>query len=578
MDDKNENLIPSPEENEVLPETKEEQPVKFETEGSTIFVKHEYNTKKPTENGWKKRIGMAGIALLLCLCIVAGVFLVVKLVPTNDNNDTLSVTSQESIPVITFNETVKEGSEETVGLTLGSTVLTNDTKITGAGIYNYYEEYAIMPYTEEVDKKVVTKWYIPGIDKDQVLSDELYEHVQTCLNVVATARMENTYASVEDYHKAYGVDDENCTRAFVANIGEGENEVEIEILVGKQIASRDGNYLKVSGDDTVYIVSSSYISNYDYLPSHFADLNMLTAIKETEENTKYFTTNNLSRFDYIKISGQALKGKSYEFGMSTDVSADYMPYVMTSPYRRPASEEFLENILAFASEGIVADGLYSFNATKENLEISGMNDPSCVIEVKIGDYNFELTIGGLMTEGDTGLSAMIKGKKQIFKIDAETLDFVDPDITSMFNYNFIMENIYEIDSVTFEVASGKHTFDLTHTKRDGNNNAYDTKVEYKGKTMSDTSFKALYQRVLLLSMLSFVIEEERTEPELTIKFKYIGDYKDRVVEFTQSPRDNYHYVAWIDGVPLGEVLKSSVTDITQNLDIYVNGGIVKTPL
>ncbi len=576
MDDRNENLTPSPEEVEqVTPETKavEEPQVKFETEGSTIFVKHEYNTKKPSKNGWKKRIGIAAISLLLCVCIAVSVFLVVKLVPTPDSGTESmpSAASQEAIPVIS----IKTEGENT-GVILGAdTVLTKGVEIKTAGIYNFYENYTIDSYE---DDKGAKKWHILGIDKDQTLSDELDSHVKKCLNITAIAKMENTYSSVEAYHNAYGLNDEECTRAFLALIDDGTEEgYEIEILVGMQTASKDSNYLKVSGDDTVYIVSSSYIMYYDYLPKDFADLNMLNKIEETKDNGDYFTTGKLSRFDYINISGGVLNGKSYKFGMSTDVSADYMPYVMLSPYRRPASEKFLENILEFASNGIQADGLYTFNATAENKEKCGMNDPSCVIEVKIDDYYFKLTIGGLMQEGNTGLSAMINGKKQIFMIDAKTLDFIDPDITSMFNYNFIMENIYEVESLTFKNETGTHTFKLKHTPMDNNPNAFTTAVTYKGKNVSDTSFKALYQRVLLLSLLSFVIEEEKTEPILTVTFEYSGDYKDRVVEFTQSPRDNYHYVAWIDGVPLGEVLKASVTDITTNLSNYVAGGAVPAP-
>ena len=58
---------------------------------------------------------------------------------------------------------------------------------------------------------------------------------------------------------------------------------------------------------------------------------------------------------------------------------------------------------------------------------------------------------------------------------------------------------------------------------------------------------------------------------LTVKFDYIADGAPKVVEFTESPDDIYHYVAWVDGTPLGEVLRSSVTDIADCLDKYLSG-------
>ncbi len=575
MNDENEILNQSDNENENLSQNKEPE-VKFETEGSTIFKKHEYNTKKPAKSGWTKRFVIAGVSLLLCVCIGLGAYIINKEIEVKDNTSSiLSVTEQENIPVVVFNDSSTDGN---TGLTVCGKNLTKNTNVTGAGVYNYYEEYAIMPYTVKTEKGTVTKWYVPGIDKDQVLSDELYDHVLNCMNIYATAKMENKYTSVEEYHKTYGVDDENCTRAFVATIGEGDSKVDLEIIVGKQVATRDGNYLRVVGDDTVYIVPSTYIANYDYLPSHFADLDMLSAIKETTKNSKYFTNNKLSRFDYIKISGKMLKGKTYEFGLSADASADFMPYVMTSPYLRPANEAYLENVLNLASSGIKANGLFSFSATAENMKTCGLDDPNCVIEAKIGEYYFKLTVGGILSEGSTELTAMINGKKQIFSLDVETFDFISSDISQMFNQNFIMEDIVELKSVTFKNASGQHKYNLTSTLREGTTGTYDIKVEYKGKTVSESSFKALYQRVLLLSLLSFVTEEEKITPELTITFEYVGNYKNKVVEFTQSPRDSYHYVAWVNGVPFGEVLKTSVADITDNLERFVQGGVVNSPM
>jgi hypothetical protein len=76
--------------------------------------------------------------------------------------------------------------------------------------------------------------------------------------------------------------------------------------------------------------------------------------------------------------------------------------------------------------------------------------------------------------------------------------------------------------------------------------------------------------VLLLSLLSFATEAEKTDTLVSITFDYIEGGK-KIVEFTQSPNDAYHYIAWVDGVPLGEVLTSNITDIADNLHKYLNG-------
>ncbi|MBO5908435.1 MAG: hypothetical protein J6Q67_01420, partial [Clostridia bacterium] len=62
---------------------------KPETPQSTIFVKHEYNTKKPVKNGGSKRILICVISLVLCIAIAGGVFLINRFLP-NDEEGTSS--------------------------------------------------------------------------------------------------------------------------------------------------------------------------------------------------------------------------------------------------------------------------------------------------------------------------------------------------------------------------------------------------------------------------------------------------------------------------------------------------------
>lgn len=557
---------------------------------STIFVKHEYNTKKPARNGGRRRVLVCVLSVVLCIAIAASVVLVVNLIPNPNDaaSSTPSSAGSLSFSILSADDIIKSSFVDVDGQSVEV-----ESNVSGVGMYNYYGEYSLLPYYEKAEPKdetdtssdassasssgsektylYDTKWYINGISPELTLTKTIARHIRTCLNLSATKKLENTFGSVDEYHAYYGIDDP--TRVFSVEFNDGTKT--LEIRVGKQIATGDGNYLTVSGDDTVYIVSSDYISNYDYLPVNFADKTMVEKIEKTDDNASYFGNNDkLARFDYIKLSGSAVGDREIVFNMSTGSSADYMPYMMTVPYRRPASESFIENILNFASAGLDADTLYSFNCTDENFKACGFDRPNCVIELKAGDYHFKLTVGSLMGEGSDALSVLVDGKKQIFSLSTKMLDFVTPDITKMFNQNFIMEDIYKLSDVTLADATGSYTFHLKHTPQSGNETAYDTVVTLNGSETDTKSFKMLYQRVLMLSLLSFTTEAEKTEPVLTVKMKAIADGSEKLIEFTESPNDIYHYIAWVNGVPLGEVLKSSVADVVTNLDIYVKGGEV----
>lgn len=579
------------EENKTAPENETAVPNTAENKESapqsTIFVKHEYNTKKPAKHGGRKRILICVLSVVLCIAIAASVVLVVNLIPNpNDaTNSTPSSLDDPSFEILSADNVIKPSVVEVDGQNVEV-----ESNISGVGVYNYYGEYSILPYYEKAEPKgesdtsssdsssaqektylYDTKWYINGISPELTLTKTIASRIRASLNISATKKLENTFGSVEEYHAYYGIDDP--TRVFRVEFNDGTEPLEIK--VGKQIATADGNYLTLSGDDTVYIVSSDYISNYDYLPVNYADKTIIEKIEKTDDNASYFGTDNkLARFDYIKLSGSAVGDREILFNMSTGSSAEYMPYMMITPYRRPAREGFIEEILAFGTSGLDADTLYSFNCTDENFKACGFDQPNCVIELKAGDYYFKLTVGTLMGEGSSALAVIVDGKKQIFSVSTAMLDFVTPDITKMFNQNFIMEDIYKLSDVTLADSTGSYTFSLKHTPQSGNETAYDTVVTLNGKETDTQSFKSLYQRVLMLSLLSFTTEAEKTTPVLTVKMKAIEDGTVKTIEFTESPNDMYHYIAWVDGVPLGEVLKSSVTDVVTNLDTYVNGGTV----
>lgn len=563
----------------------EQEPEASGTAQSTIFQKHIYEDKKPVKNGNKRRIITCVIAVALCAAIAGSAFLVRELIPNDEGTVSMnSSTVDFSIKLLDYNDIVKPAVIE-----LNGEQVEVDNNIKGVSIYNYYENYSFAPYyepaaedeedddssdsssSEEKSYPYDTKWQVNGIDRSLTLSSSISSHIKSCLTVTAIREMENTFDNLEEYYAYYGLDD--STRGFTVEFTDGTED--LVIIVGDQLPSKDANYVTVSGDEKVYAVSSEFIKNYDYLPVDFADMTTVDAIEQNDSNKAYFNeAGDLARFDYITLSGRIFGDKPLRFEMSEGPSADFMPYMMMIPYRRPADETFIESVLSFANNGLDASRLYTFNATEENKKACALDDPACVIELKAGDYRFKLTVGGMVQEESTALSVMADGRPQIFSIDASFFDFVTDDYTEMFNQNFIMENIYTIKSVIFTDTEGSHEFSLTHTPIEGAEEAYNTAVKKGGAEMDDQSFKHLYQRVLMLSLLEFSTEEEPAEPILTVRFKYIGDYEDKVLEFTISPHDAYHCIAWVDGTPLGEVLKTSVDDIIKNLEVYNGGGTV----
>lgn len=565
----------------------EQTPDTSETEQSTIFAKHVYDTKKPAENGSKKRIAICAVAAVLCAATVGGIFLVDRFIPDGSSSSNVSIVEETSVSVLKYADIVK-ASAVTVD---GESALV-DTNIEKVRFVNGNGEFTAIPYFEKIEESDsdtssasstssettaythTTKWYIEGIDPSMTDSSSIASTVKECLGINAFREMENTFASVEEYHQYYGMTDK-LTAGCVIDFNDGTEQ--LLITVGNLLATGDAYYFKTSLSDTVYVVKSDYAERYFCSSKEMADATVIEKIVKTDDNASYFNSDGeLARFDSIKLSGAAFDGKTYEFKMATGASADYMPYLMTVPYNRPADDEFISKILDFAGSGLDASTLYSYSISDKDIKEAGFEDPKGIIEVRIGDYYFKLTIGGYLGDGTESVTAMVDGKKQVFGISTDDFAFIinaSNDITEMFNSNFIMEDIYTVKSVDIADSTGSYSFDLKHVPRESDSSVYDTTVTKNGTVMNTQSFKLIYQRILMLSMTEFVTEAEHTEPVLKVTFHFI-EGGSKTVELTPVADDMYHYIAWVDGTPLGEVIKSGVDDIVSCLETYLNGGEV----
>lgn len=558
---------------------------------STIFTKHVYETKKPAKSGWTRRIVVCVVALVLCLAIIGSVILADKLLPgassSSANNSGLE---EETYTVLSFEDIVKDSKVKIDGVEAEV-----DTNIDSVYFVNGYDQFTVKNYFVKAEKKETTsssasssttssnaktydyetRWYVDGIDKELTLSDSIADTIEDCLNVKGFREMKNNFNSVEEYHEHFGMSDK-LTAGVVVTFNDGTEK--LVISVGDALATGDSYYFMTSLSDTIYAVKTDYTEAYFTSTKSFADSTVIEKIVKTDKNSKYYnSTGQLARFDKIRLSGEVFGGKTYEFGLATGVSADYMPYKMTAPYKRPANDAFISNILKIASDGLEATVLYSYNTTDKDNKECGFDKPKCVIELTIDDYSFKLTIGGNREDGTDSMTAKVEGKPQAYGIDPDDIAFLiaaSNDITKMFNQNFILEDIYTIKSFKMEVPDGSYKFDLKHVLREGEDDVYDTEVKLGNTVMKTQSFKLIYQRVLMLSLLEYVTEAEKGKTVLKCTFNYIEGGEPKVVEFTESPSDRYHYVAWVDGTPLGEVLKTSLDDITTNLEVYLNGGDV----
>ena len=156
---------------------------------STIFVKHEYNTKKPARNGGRRRVLVCVLSVVLCIAIAASVVLVVNLIPNPNDaaSSTPSSAGSLSFSILSADDIIKSSFVDVDGQSVEV-----ESNVSGVGMYNYYGEYSLLPYYEKAEPKdetdtssdassasssgsektylYDTKWFINGISPELTLT------------------------------------------------------------------------------------------------------------------------------------------------------------------------------------------------------------------------------------------------------------------------------------------------------------------------------------------------------------------------------------------------------------------------
>ncbi len=492
---------------------------------STIFVKHEYNDRKPISKKKKtvKNIVFVAVSVILIAALTVGI---VKW-------DTW------------FPETSDDGGEKP---TLTFTIMDLDPNtVDTVHIKNEANDYVIKANDEEK-----SFWVIDGVDKTLTSASLIDGFITNLCQLEVTGLIAE---NCEDL-SVYGLDKPTRTAVITFN----DDTAPITVTVGAALPMSSGNYLKISTSNNVYSVSNTVIDYYDHYKEDFAELSIYKELTKPTTDEYYFSSAGIARYDYIKLSGK-MYPTPVEFAVNNGVASEYLPYKLVKPHERPADNETVTKMLDFFVAAFSADSLVSYEATDIELEAFGFKDPLCVFEVKAAGVTRKFTLGTIINNSDPYYTLMVDDRKQVFTAKTEDFSFLSGDITDLYNDTIVTEDIYTVNALTIESEGKKHRFDLVHKEdSDPDVTAKTTTVTYNGKTLDTPKFKTLYTKVLISNLQEFVTEAEVTTPVMTITFSHIDEKLDDTVVRLYTYTDRRLLVT-VNGTPIGYVLNSSVTDI-----------------
>lgn len=516
----------------------------FNGEESTIFAKNtQYDAKKKTSSSKKKSL-ITFLSLVISAVIVAvGVFCVIKFVPesTDDSLQTFSVkvktTKAEDVKQIEIN--------------------------------NQYGNFKIEPIFEDTETESGSEsyssvsWKFKDVDMGLLSSSLVGTTADGVLSIYASREMTDTTLD-------YGFDNPYIT-IKVTTVSQGSYDV----IVGNKTPDGTGYYLKVSGDEKVYLVTIGTVEKFDLCLEDFANSVIITT-PSLDSNTladdkKYFDDEGaISYFDYIELSGPHYNNEKITIKSLWD-NEMASHTVTTDEGVRYGDTDTCNAMFGLLSNGLVAIDAYVLNPTSEDIKTYKLDKPE--IEVKIKSGSVTVGMKASMYEAEKNYySVMIDGLDAIYAVSADALSMLSAKKTDYFNDFVFLEYYNSFSSIKIETSEKTYNFKTTYDEN-AESNAF--KVELDGKVLDSDLFTAYYEHIVTIAP---TYEESYVSgtPSYTATFTFTDTAKG-IKKLELIKQTDRRYLVVVDGVKMGLVSSSVYDNLVEYVENIVNDKGIPAP-
>lgn len=339
----------------------------------------------------------------------------------------------------------------------------------------------------------------------------------------------------EDAHM-YGFDSPKTTVTVTLN----DNSKKI-IHIGNDAIDGMGSYLKIDGENKIYLRSSYGINSLAPKYDSFIDLNVLD-VKPTE----------YQEFSHVNIEKAGNKGieiKAYKNGTGENMSISWK---MTKPAFADANGVILSNRILTPLESFTADGVIEAHAS--DLGRYGLNTPYAKFSIGT-DNNSQNFVFGKETEGYRFF--MLDSYDTVYIASVDKTSFLDIAYIDLMSRLVHTENIKNISKVEIKTSDKNYTLKISGEERFIN-----------GKKIDKNAFAKVYENVISISFNSVdTAISSSSKPDVTIKYTRNDGTKCTVSFIPVSARN---YLALVDGKGNSIVNKSSVLDVIDFIEKTYN--------
>lgn len=492
-------------------------------EASTIFsAPSEHNDEKRQKQPIAKKLIAAFLALALVIGATVGV---ITLIPEKEDEKTPDV-SFNALNIDTANIEKAIITSEGKTLTLLSTVT-------------------------EKDNSSEISWAVEGVTAAYTDSDTIKNTVSSAAVIKASKTVEGTPAD-------FGLDK---PRATVALMPRNSAFDAVTVSIGNSAAANMGCYIKLSGDDKIYLADNSVATLIGLDELDFATKKGLPGVIKTEENADCFSESTLKAFDYITISGKNFPEPMKIENQEDETLNAYFAFKITSPALRIGNDDKIIELINLLSSGIASSGAYAYDPDTKTLDRYHLDNPDVMVTISVKGKTYTILASKV---DDNFYAAVDSYGGLIHKIPASSLTFANSKITDYYSTFIVLENLSGLSYFKAEFAGGEtYNFKTVYNKDD---ESYKASID--GKELDIDNFKALYRQFISLT----AVEQDAkplSDTSLTLTLVHSSGSADTVLKF--KPYSSARYQVEMNGIPMGLITLSHYDKFAANIKNVASG-------
>lgn len=511
-------------------------------EFSTIFGDPVEHRKKAGDAHKKKRLLSVIAACLAVVVLVGGTLAVIKLIPEKETEDSADYTD-ETIQVL-------ELEEDAV-----SAVTMTNSKGSFKLVPVRTETETDTDSEDSTDAAITTTWTVEGTDQKYTSSSAIQDKVSSVISLTAISEITGKTA------EQCGFNDPLYTA--VIELADAENRT---VEVGTASGDGLGNYLRVSGDDKIYLVEASALAELEFELLDLADTTAIPGITVTDDMADYTGDDGaLTTFDTITLTGSNF-AKPLVISAKNDDSAisQYFNYTITSPQKRIADN--VDDLFNMFTNGLSVSGAYAFDVSAASLKAVGLDAPYLTASVKIGNTTATFKIAKV---DDEYCAVVTDDSYMIRKVAASNLTFLDYDAESFYSNMVFLENIMDLSELTLTAGEESYTFGIAYDEEAESDSQFT--ITHNGEQITAGFFQNFYQDFVGMTFADYNTDSAVTAMDMTITVKFLDGHTESVALAKDTATK---YACFVNGERMGRVsstdynrLLKDIRNVSQNKDI-----------